>query len=88
MTDAEKAEHEKLLVGWAARKLSKGKMLRCLALTRQAEAEAMVAGLAITRAYVDEPREVGECPYCGRLTFVDEIEPPADYCHHETAPPA
>jgi hypothetical protein len=27
--------------------------------------------------------EVVRCPFCGALTYEEQIETPPDYCHHE-----
>jgi hypothetical protein len=33
-------------------------------------------------------RRAARCPFCGQWTYVDSIERPADYCHHDVlAPP-
>lgn len=41
------------------------------------------AALVSAGADPAESRERGICPFCGRLTWADAVEPPSDYCHHE-----
>lgn len=31
--------------------------------------------------------EIVTCPYCGRLAPEDQVERPADYCHHDVVDP-
>lgn len=40
MTDAQKAEHKKLLAKWAVGKLSRAGIMRCMVLSKMAEREA------------------------------------------------
>ena len=30
-----------------------------------------------------QARDISRCPFCGHMTYTDDIEAPNDYCHHE-----
>lgn len=35
----------------------------------------------LTRQFYDD--EVVQCPWCGARAYFDDIDRPADYCHHQ-----